>query len=62
MDFHCPNCNKEYDSGNYPDHWRDIPQGGTFDFYCAVCDVTFDVEVDWVPEFYVKLDSVRKGE
>lgn len=55
-DWTCPNCNGDFDSGRYPDHWR---EGRQFNFECDHCGATFDVDVDWSPQFYVRSDSVR---
>lgn len=52
----CPNCQVEYDEGDYPDHWS---QGGdTFDFECD-CGGTFEVFFEFSPEFYVREDTLK---
>jgi hypothetical protein len=55
--FYCPNCNKEHDVGNYPDHMTDLGPSGTFEFDCD-CGATFDCQVDWSPDIYVDDASV----
>lgn len=52
--INCPNCDHEYDLSQYPDHWGADLRNNRFEFTCEECFVTFTVEVDWEPSFYVE--------
>ena len=55
-DIFCPLCNHEHDSGNYPDHVAEAKMN-RFEFECAECGLSFEVEIEWDPVFYSSMDG-----
>ncbi len=55
--WQCPYCKVFYDAGTYPDHWGCDMRGNIFEFECS-CNATFEVDVDWEPDFCVRKSSL----
>lgn len=55
--FDCPKCNVEYSTNDHPDHLRDMTDN-SFIFECD-CGCEFKVMVDWEPECWVDMRSIR---
>lgn len=59
IDFECPHCLVEVDSGDIPDHVSGAhSNNGVFNYECS-CGCKFDVFVDYYPSFEVDEHTIK---
>lgn len=49
----CPACGFEHDTGRFSDWYEALPRGSNcMTWECVECRASFEVTVEWEPEFY----------
>ena len=54
----CPVCRKTTDLSDEPDYLRQLPPNNRFTYECD-CGASFDVDIDWEPDFYVHKSTLK---